>query len=107
MAGRTLSFRKSALVLLIGLAGFGHLYALDLNLANEAELDSLRGIGPATTAQIMAARQHHVFVSWSDFMTRVRGIGPATAQSLSDQGATIGNDPYIAKDRPKPPPPGV
>ena len=62
---------------------------IDANQATEAQLDGLRGLGPATTRRILAARADHPFDGWPDLMARVRGIGPAVAARLSQQGLTV------------------
>jgi len=67
----------------------------EVNTANEAELDSVKGLGPSSTARILAARENGQFVNWADFMRRVKGIKPATAQRLSQQGLTVNNLPYV------------
>ena len=71
-------------------------HALDINLATEAELDSLRGLGPSLTAKVLAARQNQPFQSWADLMQRVSGIREAMAQRLSDQGVTVQGRSYAA-----------
>ncbi len=65
------------------------LAALEINQATEAELDNLRGLGPAFTRRILAERQVQAFASWADLMRRVSGMGRATAQHLSQQGLTV------------------
>ena len=72
------------------------LWALDVNLATEAELDNLRGLGPAFTRRVMAARAEQPFVSWPDLMRRVSGMGQITAQKLSAQGLTVQGQAFIA-----------
>ena len=74
-------------------------FAQDLNTATEADLDSIRGSGPAITARILAARQQRPFANWSDVMERVRGIGPATAAKWSAQGVTVHRQPWEAAQR--------
>lgn len=64
-------------------------HALELNQANVAELDSLRGMGPALSAQVLAEREHKAFDSWADFRARVSGIGPAKIKQFAAQGLTI------------------
>ncbi len=66
----------------------------DVNTASEAELDSIRGLGPSTTARILAARDSKMFFDWKDFMQRVKGIKPATARKLSDAGLTVNQISY-------------
>ncbi len=67
--------------------------ALDINLATVAELDSLRGMGPALSAKVLQAREQRPFDSWRDVMKRVSGFGPAKAQQFSDQGLTVNGQP--------------
>lgn len=70
--------------------------ALDVNHATEAELDNLRGLGPAFTRRVMAARAERPFANWSDLMQRVSGMGQVTAQKLSAQGLTVKGKPFSA-----------
>jgi competence protein ComEA len=64
-------------------------WALDVNQATEAELDGLRGLGPAFTRRLMRERDIRNFTDWSDLMRRVSGMGRATAEKLSAQGLTV------------------
>jgi competence protein ComEA len=82
--------RIAAITLLLPLA----CQALDVNQATEAELDSVKGLGPGSTARILKAREAGPFKDWSDFMRRVKGIKPATAAKLSDGGLSVGDVPY-------------
>ena len=68
-------------------------HALEVNTANEAELDSMRGLGPDSTARILKARETGPFADWQDLMGRVKGIKHATAQKLSTQGLTVAGQP--------------
>ncbi len=68
--------------------------SLDVNHATEAELDSVKGLGPSSTARILKAREARPFKDWADFMQRVKGIKPATAKKLSDGGLAVGDSPY-------------
>lgn len=68
--------------------------ALDMNQATEAELDSIKGLGPSSTARILKARVAGPFKDWADFMQRVKGIKPATAAKLSSGGLTVGDATY-------------
>jgi competence protein ComEA len=67
---------------------------VDVNTATEAELDGVKGIGPPTTALILAERALGPFKSWQDLMTRVKGIKPARASRLSTNGLTVGDAPF-------------
>jgi len=68
--------------------------ALEVNTANEAELDSVRGLGPSSTERILTAREQGPFKNWADLMHRVKGIKPASAARLSDAGLTVDSQPY-------------
>jgi competence protein ComEA len=87
--------RTPSLVLLLSLLSMSTL-ALEINSANEAELDSVRGLGPSATARILAAREQGQFQSWADLMRRVKGIKPRTAAKLLDNGLTVNLQPYSA-----------
>ena len=58
--------------------------------ASEADLDGLRGVGPALTARILAQRAQAPFADWADLQRRVKGIRPTTARRLAEQGLTVG-----------------
>ena len=78
---------KIVLLFLLGL--LAPAWALEVNQATEAELDGLRGLGPAFTRRILAERSLRPFADWPDLMRRVSGMGDVTAQKLSAQGLTV------------------
>ena len=57
---------------------------IDLNSADEAALDALPGIGPATAKAIVAYRETHGPFTSVDQLLEVRGIGPAKLDQLAD-----------------------
>jgi competence protein ComEA len=73
-------------------------WALEINHATEAELDGLRGLGPAFTRRILSERDIRPFTNWSDLMRRVSGMGRLTAQKLSAQGLTV-NSQNLSTER--------
>jgi competence protein ComEA len=73
-------------------------WALEVNAANEAELDSVRGLGPSSTARILDAHEKGLFKDWADFMQRVKGIKPATAAKLFANRLTVNQLPYVAAE---------
>ena len=77
---------------------------IDINTATEAELDGIRGIGPATTRRILDERARQPFKDWADLVARVRGIGKTSAAKFSAQGFTVNGEPY-AKERAEAPAP--
>lgn len=76
--------------------------AVDVNTANAADLDSVKGIGPSTSTRIMEARKTAPFKDWADFVERVPGIGPGNAAKLSDNGLTINGQTYKGAAAAKP-----
>lgn len=62
---------------------------VDVNSASEAELDSIRGIGPSTSRRILDERNKGNFKDWNDLMARTRGIRHANAARLSAAGLTV------------------
>jgi competence protein ComEA len=70
--------------------------AVDVNKATDAQLDSIKGIGPATSKVILAERKKGHFKDWQDFIDRVKGIGDKRAEDLSAQGLTINGQSYKA-----------
>lgn len=57
---------------------------LDLNRADEAALDELPGVGPATAAAIVAHREEHGPFTSITALQEVPGIGPAKLEQLRD-----------------------
>lgn len=76
--------------------------AVEVNSANEAELDSVKGLGPSSTERILKAREQGTFKDWADFMRRVKGIKSATAAKLSANGLTVNQQAYSAPGSPTP-----
>lgn len=71
--------------------------ALDINQANEAELDSIKGMGPSLSAKVLKARTQGPFKDWADLMRRVSGIRQNKAQQFSEQGMTVNGQSFGAK----------
>jgi len=70
--------------------------AVDVNKATEAQLDSVKGIGPGTSKLIMEERKKAPFKNWEDFISRVKGVGETRAANLSEAGLTVGGASYKA-----------
>ena len=71
-------------------------HALDVNQANVAELDGLKGMGPALSAKVLKAREQAPFQSWQDLMQRTAGLRHAKAKQFSEQGLTVNGQPFQA-----------
>jgi competence protein ComEA len=85
--------------LVFALASFAAQAAPDINLASEADLDAVRGLGPGSTANILQARAQRPFSDWSDLMSRVKGIKRHKAEQLSRQGLTVNGLPFAPAAR--------
>ena len=81
---------------------FGALAAIDVNKASAAELEAVRGVGPSLSSKIVDERKNGAFKNWDDLITRVRGVGPASAVRLSNGGMTVGDSTYTASATVKP-----
>jgi competence protein ComEA len=88
-----------ALASLLAAACFG---ATEANQASEAELDSVKGLGPASTARILQAREQAPFKDWADFLRRVKGFKAATAARLSEAGLTVNGEAFASSPKAKP-----
>lgn len=68
--------------------------AVDANQASQADLETVKGIGPALSAKILAARQQGAFKDWTDLVDRVGGVGPGNAGRFSQAGLTVAGQAY-------------
>jgi competence protein ComEA len=68
--------------------------AVDVNKASQAELETVKGIGPGLSAKILKARETGSFKTWGDLVDRVSGVGPGNASRLSQGGLTVGGGAY-------------
>lgn len=69
---------------------------VDVSQASEAELDGLKGIGPALSRRILEARDQAPFQDWNDFLGRVSGVGPRAAARLSQEGLRVNGQTFDA-----------
>jgi competence protein ComEA len=83
-----------ALVALMAATAFAA--GVDVNKANQAELETLKGIGPAMAGKILDERKKGAFKDWADLTDRVKGIGPANAAKFSAEGLTVAGDAFKA-----------
>jgi len=68
--------------------------AVDVNKAGAAELDSIKGIGPAISTKILDERKKGNFKDWNDFIERVKGVGEGNAAKFSNEGLTVNGTPF-------------
>lgn len=88
-------FRKLITIALATLA-LNAFAAVDVNQASQAELETVKGIGPGLSTKILAARKSASFKDWTDFVDRVSGIGPGNANRFSQAGLTVGGKTWVA-----------
>jgi len=87
-------FKKLLLAVATLIATMGFAFAqVDVNKADAAALDSVKGIGPAKSKAIMEERKKGDFKDWADFEKRVKGIGEKNAVKLSQAGLVVNGKP--------------
>ena len=70
--------------------------AVDVNKASQAELETVKGIGPGLSGKILEARKAGAFKNWTDMVERVGGVGPGNAARFSQAGLTVGGAAFDA-----------
>jgi competence protein ComEA len=83
----------AALAMLCAAASFA---AVDVNKATAADLDGIKGVGPAMSTRILDARKQGEFKDWADLMQRVKGVKDKTAEKLSGEGLTVNGKAFSA-----------
>lgn len=83
--------KKLLFVVATFIAAMGFAFAqVDVNKADQAALDGVKGLGPATSKAILDERKKGGnFRDWADFESRVKGIKDKKAAALSEAGLTI------------------
>ena len=85
----------AVLVMLYAAVAMAAAAAVDVNKATDAQLDAVKGIGPATSKAITAERKKGGdFKNWDDFIARVKGVGEKKAEALSKEGLTVNGEAY-------------
>ena len=85
---------KKILMLIAMLYAAASFAAVDVNKATAAELDGIKGIGPAISSRIMDERKKGNFKNWEDFVSRVKGVGEVSASHFSASGLTVNGSSY-------------
>ena len=75
--------------------------AVDVNKADQAALESVKGIGPAMSTRLLDERKKNSFKDWPDMIDRVKGIGPGNAAKFSEAGLTVNGASFTKTDAPK------
>lgn len=89
-------FKKLLLVVVALMMTMGLAFAqVEVNKADQAALDGVKGIGPKTSKTILDERKKGGdFKDWADFQKRVKGVGEKSATKLSEAGLTVNGQPY-------------
>jgi competence protein ComEA len=83
---RKILFALAALIASMGLA----FADVDVNKADQAALDGIKGIGPVMSKRIIDERtKGGAFKDWSDLEKRVKGIGDKNSDKMSAAGLTV------------------
>ncbi|WP_338771610.1 helix-hairpin-helix domain-containing protein [Massilia sp. METH4] len=82
---KKLLFAIAATVAAMGIA----FAQVDVNKADQAALDTIKGIGPAKSKMILEERAKGEFKDWADFEKRIKGIGDKSAARLSEAGLQV------------------
>ncbi|WP_025916782.1 helix-hairpin-helix domain-containing protein [Herminiimonas sp. CN] len=84
-------FKKLLLGVISLIATMSFAFAqVDVNKADQAGLDSVKGIGPAVSKKILDERKKGGdFKDWMDLEKRVKGIGEKNSSKLSAAGLTV------------------
>lgn len=83
------SLRTLACGLVAALATSLAMAGVEVNQATQADLQTVKGIGPAMSGRMLDERQKNVFKDWADLIARVSGIGPGNAAKFSGGGLTV------------------
>ncbi|PXW92264.1 competence protein ComEA [Sphaerotilus hippei] len=97
------NFRRLALALsLTVLSLAAQAAAVDVNKGTQADLETVKGVGPGISGKILEERKKGSFRDWADFIDRISGIGPGNAAKLSTAGLTVNGSTYGGTAAPAP-----
>ncbi|WP_288380253.1 helix-hairpin-helix domain-containing protein [uncultured Massilia sp.] len=79
------------------LASTGIAFAqVDVNKADAAALDGVKGVGPSMSKMILEERAKSEFKDWGDFQDRIKGMKGKKAMKLSEAGLVVNGKPMDA-----------
>ena len=87
---------RNLIATVLAVFAFNAFAAVDVNRANQAELETVKGIGPGLSSKILEARKTGEFKSWTDMVERVSGVGEGNAARFSQAGLTVGGSAFAA-----------
>ena len=86
---KKLVFAVAALVASTGIA----FAQVDVNKADAAALDGVKGVGPSMSKMILDERAKGEFKDWADFQDRIKGVKGKKAMKLSEAGLVVNGKP--------------
>ena len=95
--------KKLMLAVATMIATMGFAFAqVDVNKADAAGLDGVKGVGPTMSKAILDERAKGEFKDWADFQKRVKGVGDKRASKLSQAGLVVAGKPLDGAAMAKP-----
>ena len=91
---------KRLLAILFALIAATAFAATDVNKANQAELEAIKGIGPAIAGKSLDERKKGNFKDWPDMVERVKGVGDGNAAKFSTAGLTVNGQGFAGAAAP-------
>ena len=85
---------KRLLAALFALIAATAVAAVDINKATQAELETVKGIGPAIAGKMLDERKKSPFKDWADMVARVKGVGEGNAAKFSTEGLTVNGQAF-------------
>ena len=80
---------RKLLVALSAVCAAAAFAAVDVNKADQATLETIKGIGPDVSARIIDERKKGAYKDWTNLVDRVGGIGEGNAARFSAEGLTV------------------
>jgi competence protein ComEA len=72
--------------------------AVDVNKADQATLETVKGIGPGVSTRILDERKKAPFKDWGDLVDRVKGVGEGNAARFSKEGLTVNGGAFTPSE---------
>lgn len=89
--------KKLVLAIAALVASTGIAFAqVDVNKADAAALDGVKGVGPSMSKMILDERAKGEFKDWADLQQRVKGVKGKKAMKLSEAGLVVNGKPMEA-----------
>ena len=87
---------RTLTAIVLATLSFAAAAAVDVNKASQAELESIKGIGPSMSTRMIDERKKGEFKDWNDLVVRVKGVGDGNAAKFSAAGLTVAGSAHVA-----------